>query len=72
MCSLVGGANATPFTTHSEAMDTPLFLRIAPELHLKQLVIGGLERVYEIGNLFYSLSTLSNCIGHTGVRQVLP
>lgn len=49
LCSLVGGANATPFVTHSESLDAPLFLRIAPELHLKQLVIGGLDRVYEIG-----------------------
>jgi len=46
---MVGGANALPFVTRSEALDTSLFLRVAPELHLKQLVIGGLERVYEIG-----------------------
>jgi lysyl-tRNA synthetase class 2 len=49
LCSMVGGANALPFATRSEALDAPLFLRIAPELHLKQLVVGGLERVYEIG-----------------------
>jgi hypothetical protein len=49
---MVGGANALPFATRSEALDAPLFLRIAPELHLKQLVVGGLERVYEIGLAF--------------------
>lgn len=52
LCSMVGGANALPFATRSEALDAPLFLRIAPELHLKQLVVGGLERVYEIGKCF--------------------
>jgi lysyl-tRNA synthetase class 2 len=52
LCSMVGGANALPFVTRSEALDTSLFLRVAPELHLKQLVIGGLERVYEIGKCF--------------------
>eukprot|EP00123_Amoebidium_parasiticum_P007193 comp17950_c0_seq1/m.18274 comp17950_c0_seq1/g.18274 ORF comp17950_c0_seq1/g.18274 comp17950_c0_seq1/m.18274 type:complete len:556 (-) comp17950_c0_seq1:748-2415(-) len=47
-----GGANARPFTTQSNAMHTEFLLRIAPELYLKQLVIGGLERVYEIGKQF--------------------
>eukprot|EP00941_MAST-03F_sp_MAST-3F-sp1_P002182 g2182.t1 len=47
-----GGANARPFVTHSEALDTDLKLRIAPELFLKQLVVGGLNRVFEIGKVF--------------------
>ncbi|MEU0560679.1 bifunctional lysylphosphatidylglycerol synthetase/lysine--tRNA ligase LysX [Dactylosporangium sp. NPDC006015] len=47
-----GGANARPFVTHSNAYDMPLFLRIAPELYLKRLAVGGVERVFEIGRNF--------------------
>jgi lysyl-tRNA synthetase class 2 len=47
-----GGAHARPFLTHHNALDMQLYLRIALELHLKRLIVGGMERVYEIGRVF--------------------
>src|SRR5699024_9433888 len=50
--TIPGGAAAKPFETHHNALDIELFMRIAIELHLKRLVIGGLEKVYDIGRVF--------------------
>src|SRR5699024_9599088 len=47
-----GGASAKPFTTHYNALDVDVYLRIATELHLKRLIVGGFEGVYEIGRIF--------------------
>ncbi len=55
--SEAGGAEARPFITHHNTLDIPLYLRIATELHLKRLVVGGFEKVYELGRIFRNEGT---------------
>src|SRR5699024_11545921 len=55
--TMPGGATARPLQTHHNALDMELYIRIAIELHLKRLIVGGMEKVYEIGRVFRNEGT---------------
>ena len=71
--NIAGGASARPFITHHNALDIQLYMRIALELHLKRLIIGGLEKVYEIGRVFRNegISTRHNRVYHDRIISSL-
>ena len=72
-----GGATARPFATHHNALDMPMFMRIAPELYLKRLTVGGFEKVYEINRNFrnedsqHVITPSSPCWNTTGPTRTI-
>ena len=67
--AIAGGASARPFITHFNALDTDMYMRIATELYLKRLIVGGFEGVYEIGKNFRNEGMDRNQIGRASCRE---
>ena len=74
--TIAGGAAARPFVTHHNALDIDMYMRIATELHLKRLIVGGFEQVYEIGRIFRNegmdTQAQSGVHNHRAVSGVIP
>ena len=70
--TISGGASARPFVTHHNTLDIDMYMRIATELPLKRLIVGGMDRVYEIGRIFRNEGMRSRIYSPISFKETLP